>query len=113
MHKPNNITNVAKHNLVSIPFGLTQGSVVISGFVGLQKSLDFHNFPFLKHTVNSKCYQTRNKQRRFKGCCLVVLMDLGLTHMIFEELQPLIVFTFGFPHFHQRLDLESQMLYLW
>lgn len=41
-----------------------------------------------------------------------MLMDLGFTHMIFEELQPLIVFTFGFPHFHQRLNLESQVLYL-
>lgn len=32
--------------------------------------------------------------------------------MIFEELQPLIVFTFGFPHFHQRLDLKTPEFYV-
>lgn len=31
-----------------------------------------------------------------------------VTYMIFEELQPPIVFTFGFPHFHNRLDLKKK-----
>lgn len=30
------------------------------------------------------------------------------THMIFEELQPATVLTFGFPHFGERLDLQQQ-----
>lgn len=30
------------------------------------------------------------------------------THMIFEVLQPVTVFTFGFPHFGPRLDLKQQ-----
>lgn len=35
-----------------------------------------------------------------------------MTHVSFEELQPLVVFAFRFPHFNHRLDLKTQVVYV-
>lgn len=32
-----------------------------------------------------------------------------VTHVIFEELKPLVVFTLGFQHFGQRLNLKKKL----
>lgn len=37
------------------------------------------------------------------------MFSYRVTHVIFEELQPLVVFTFGFPHFDQRLNLRKKI----
>lgn len=37
------------------------------------------------------------------------MFSYSVTHVFFEELQPLVVFTFGFPHFDQRLNLRKKI----
>ena len=37
------------------------------------------------------------------------MFSYKVTHVIFEELQPLVVFTFLFQHFDQRLNLRKKI----
>lgn len=37
------------------------------------------------------------------------MFSYRVTYVILEELQPLVVFTFSFPHFDQRLNLRKKI----